>query len=376
MRTGFLLGFLGACGGGIASISTRRILREDDVKRLDGKLARIRAGAYTRADFIIADAKDGDMGPSLTSTGPKREKDGSWTRYRTRAEFIDQIRAIVEQDIVDIMLVSASNLERLDEHGTFRNSRVKPAIRANDTTDIWVVRGGRYSKEPSRPFRSASLARAAEAHHAGEGGTDLGLYSITFNNDLERDYRSLEAFASFRAEAAALGFRYFLEVFNPNVDAGLSPDALPHFVNDVILRCLAGVVKADRPQFLKIAYNGPKALEELASFDPSLVVGVLGGGAGTTRDCFELLYQAERYGARVALFGRKINLAESPLAMVEHMRAVVEGSLGPVEAVRAYHGELQKQGIKPIRSLDDDNVITEAVLQQAPSESAPIRLRA
>ena len=34
-------------------------------------------------DFIIADAKDPDMGPSLTSTGPKREPDGSWTRYRT-----------------------------------------------------------------------------------------------------------------------------------------------------------------------------------------------------------------------------------------------------------------------------------------------------
>ena len=43
---------------------------------------------------------------------------------------------------------------------------------------------------------------------------------------------------------------------------------------------------------------------------------MLGGGAGTTRDCFELLHQAERYGARVALFGRKINLAEAPLAMV------------------------------------------------------------
>ena len=174
-------------------------------------------------------------------------------------------------------------------------------------------------------------------------GTDLGLYSITFNNDLDADIASLEAFAEFRAEAAECGFNYFLEVFNPNVETGIDPEILPHYINDNILRCLAGVHQADRPQFLKIVYNGPKALEELASFDPSVIVGVLGGGAGTTRDCFELLHQAEKYGARVALFGRKINLAEAPLAIVAMMREVVDGNLSPQEAVQAYHGELQKQ---------------------------------
>ena len=84
-------------------------------KRLDQKLARIRAGKYKPTDFIIADAKDGDMGPSLTSSGPKRAKDGSWARYRTRAEFLDEIRAVVRQDVLDIMLVSASNLELLNK---------------------------------------------------------------------------------------------------------------------------------------------------------------------------------------------------------------------------------------------------------------------
>jgi hypothetical protein len=351
------------------------------MKRLDEKLARIRAGAYSRTDFVIADAKDGDMGPSLTSTGPKRDKDGSWTRYRTREEFLDQIQAIVEQDIVDVMLVSASNLEKLNERGVFLDSRVKPAVRANDTSCIWVVRGGSYTKKPSRPFRSASLSRVmygtAEPQPGSPVvGTDLGLYSITFNNDLDADHHALEQFAAFRADAAANGFKYFLEVFNPNVDSGIPPEILPHYINDVILRCLAGLVQADRPQFLKIAYNGPKALEELASFDPSLIVGVLGGGAGTTRDCFELLHQAERYGARVALFGRKINLAESPLSMVAMMRRVASGEVAPAEAVRAYHGELAKQGIKPLRSLDDDSAVTEPVLKQALSDAQPIRLRA
>jgi hypothetical protein len=339
------------------------------MKRLDQKLARIKAGEYRRSDFIIADAKDPDIGPSLPGAGPHRQADGSWTRYRTRAEFLDQMQMIIDQDVVDIMLASASNLELLIERGAFRNSAVTPAIRANDATDIWIVRGGTYAAQPSRPFRSANLSRvmygtATPTPGAPVTGADLGLYSVTFNNDIDADIRSLEAFAAFRAEAAALGFRYFLEVFNPNVRTGIDPGVLPHYINDCILRCLAGVMKADRPLFLKIVYNGPKALEELASFDPSLVVGVLGGGAGTTRDTFELLSQAERYGARVALFGRKINLAESPLAIVRLMREVVSGTVSPEEAVRAYHGELQEQGLKPQRSLQDDLAITEAVLER------------
>jgi hypothetical protein len=332
------------------------------MKRLDEKLARIRAGAYRRSDFIIADAKDPDMGPSLAACGPQRAPDGSWTRYRTRAEFLDQIRAIVRQDVVDVMLASASNVEALIGEGLFRDSAVTAAIRANDTTDIWMMRGATYNRHPSRPFRTASLARAREI------GVDLGLYSITFNNDIDADVTSLEAFAAFRADAAAHGFRYFLEVFNPNVETGIAPEVLGHYVNDCIVRCLAGVTSADRPQFLKIVYNGPKALEELASFDPGLVIGVLGGGAGTTRDTFELLAQAERYGARVALFGRKINLAESPLAIVALMREVASGNLGPAEAVRAYHGQLQRERITPARPLADDLAITERVLREAATE--------
>jgi len=195
-------------------------------------------------------------------------------------------------------------------------------------------------------------------------GTDLGLYSVTFLNDIDHDYEALDAFAAFREEAADNDFKYFFEVFNPNVDCGLDRAQIGEYINDSILRCLAGVTKADRPEFLKIVYNGPKALEELSSFDPDLVVGVLGGGAGTTRDTFELLHQAEKYGGRVALFGRKINLAESPLAMVSFMRQVADGTIAPEEAVRAYHGELQKQHLKPLRALQDDLAITETVLQR------------
>lgn len=327
--------------------------------RMDEKLARIRAGKYAKGDFIIADAKDGDMGPSINSSGPHRAKDGTWSRYRTRTEFLDKVQDIIEQDVVDIMLTSVSNLEALNERGVYSNSRVKPAIRANDTTDIWVFRGAEYAKQPSRPFRSADPAVAKSL------GCDLGLYSITFNNDLDADYASLNAFADFRRDAMASDFKYFLEVFNPNAPVGLAPEDVPAFVNDAMVRCLAGLSARERPEFLKIPYNGPKALEELAGYDPAITVGILGGGAGTTRDCLELIAQIERFGARVALFGRKINLADDPLEMVRMMRAVADGDLNSDQAVREYHGSLQRNGITPTRPLDEDAQITEAVLQAA-----------
>jgi hypothetical protein len=339
------------------------------MKRLDEKLRRIRAGQYGCGDFVLADAKDPDMGPGLAATGPRPLGDDGGTRLRTRGEFLEEVRAIVRQDIIDVMLLSASNLELLTDEGLFDASAVTPAIRANDTTDTWRVRGGNYHEFPSRPFRSALLARVmfgtAGAAPAGAPlrGTDLGLYSITFNNDVDADVATLEAFARFRADAAAIGFKYFLEVFNPNVDARIDPKLLPSYVNDCIVRCLAGVTKADRPQFLKMVYNGSRALEELASFDQSLIVGVLGGSAGTTRDTFELVAQAERHGARVALFGRKINLAESPLAIIALMRQVANHVITPIDAVKAYHAELDRRKLRSLRTLEDDLTITEAVLK-------------
>jgi hypothetical protein len=330
------------------------------MKKIDTKLSNIRAGRYTRADFMIADAKDADMGGGIGMAGPRRRPDGTFDGMRTRREYLDAITALVKQDIIDISLMSASNLEVLMEEGVFQTSGVQPAIRVNETTDVFGgIRHNTYTSRMSVPHRSAVLSRVV--------GTDLGLYSMTFNNDLDADLLTLEAFKEFRSEASKVGFRYFLEVFNPNAPVDLDREKIPGFVNDHIVRSLAGVVKADRPQFLKIPFNGPAALEELAQFDPTVVVGVLGGGAGTTRDAFELVYQAERHGGRLALFGRKINLAESPLALVALMREVANGTIMPVAAVRAYHGTLQAEGIQPARSLDDDLQITETPLKIAPS---------
>jgi DhnA family fructose-bisphosphate aldolase class Ia len=125
-------------------------------------------------------------------------------------------------------------------------------------------------------------------------------------------------------------------------------------VNDSIVRLLAGIGAATRPIFLKMPYFRPAALEQLVSYDSSLVVGILGGSAGTTFDAFHMLWEAKKYGARAALFGRKINNAENQLAFVAQLRALADGNTEPAEAVRAYHAELEQLNITPHRPLKED----------------------
>lgn len=336
-------------------------------KRLDEKLERIRRDPGGAKDFIIADAKDADMAFGVAAPGPARdEKTGeALNRWKTLEEFRQQIRDIIEQDIVDVMLLSASNVEQLAiREGLFTGSAITPAARANDTTDIWVVRGGCYPKQPSRPFRSATIdhikyGHLEDDHSRPVSGADLGLYSMTFANDLEHDLKTLEAFQAFRVEAEKKRFRYFLEVFNPNVDTGLEPEKVGAFLNDHIARCLAGVTEAGRPLFLKIPYNGPEAMEELVAYDPNLVVGILGGSAGTTLDAFQLIHDAKKHGARVSLFGRKINLSEHPLSFIECLRHVADEEMTPKDAVKKYHDALERLGIAPLRALADDLELTD-----------------
>ncbi len=328
-------------------------------KTLERRLASIQGGSYRPQsdDFILADAKDADMARGLGTAGPARPGPDGRPRdgFRPRSEFLEDMVQMTRQAEIDIMLTSARNGEVLADRGLFQGSPVTLAIRANDETDVWIGRHASYARQPSRPFRSASL-------EAVRRFCDLGLYSITFNNDLDSDLASLEAYARFREDARHNQFRHFLEVFNPNAPVGLDPEDVPAFVNDCIHRTMGGLTRTERPLFLKIAYNGPRALEELASDDPDLIIGILGGSAGTTRDCYELLAEGARHGARVALFGRKIQFAVSPLDLVSFMRPVIRGEISPPEAVRAYHAVLKSKKLPSPRSLEDDAAITDPVL--------------
>jgi hypothetical protein len=340
-------------------------------KSLDLKLKRIHADPHGAKDFILADAKDADMALAIGAPGKSPEAHSGELRYRSLAEFRDIIQQIVEQRLIDIMLMSASTSEVLAIHKRiFANSPVTPAARVNDTTDIHILRGSKYASQPSLPFRTATLDHIQCGHLDCKSeeravGSNLGLYSITFNNDAALDRNSLEQYKEFRLEAERKGFRHFLEVFDPNRTEAVEPSRIPEFINDVIVRTLAGVTSTGRPLFLKMVYHGPKALEELVHHDPHLIVGILGGSAGTTYDAFKLLSEARRHGARVALFGRKINNAENQLAFVRFLRLIADGEISAEEAVKAYHGVLQQLGVRPHRTLDEDMQLKTNVMQYA-----------
>jgi hypothetical protein len=329
-------------------------------KSLDTKLAEIHADPVGSQAFILADAKDADMAFGMGSAGVSPERHFGETRFKTLAEYREQIRQIIKQGLVDIVLMSASTNAQLTlVERLFDESAITPAGRANDASDVFVTRGGSYLEEPARPFRSAALDHLQCGHldcalSERERGANLGLYSVTFNNRLEEDLRTLEEYKAFREEAERKGFRHFLEVFDPNAPHQLAADMIPKFINDQIARTLAGVAPAGRPVFLKIVYHGPRAMEELVAYDPHLIVGILGGSAGTTYDAFKMLAEAKKYGARAALYGRKINQAENQLAFIEFLKLIADDMISPEEGVRAYHGVLQKLGVRPQRSLAED----------------------
>src|SRR6266487_6316364 len=183
------------------------------MKSLDAKLTEIKANPSSRA-FIIADAKDADMAFGVRAPGPRSYLSGRgerparfspevWSRnefgHRNLPVFLDIIREVVHQGIVDIMLMSAYVNEQLSiKEALFRNSHVTPSARANDTTDVWAVRHGCYTREASQPFRSASIDQIQcgqiecdPAQRDDFPGANLGLYSSTFVNGLEPDREAL-----------------------------------------------------------------------------------------------------------------------------------------------------------------------------------------
>ena len=328
------------------------------MKILDTKLKNIRNGDYKPSDFIIADAKDADMGGGRRAPGFIREENGKLTEKPASYEsYLNKMKEMTKSQMVDVMLMSMTSAERLVDQNIFNNSPVTPAVRLNDTSCIWgLLRHGEYDTHQSRPFATTQLRHA-------KNFVDLGLYSMTFNKDVDRDVYMLNEYRNFRDNAEKIGMRHFLEVFNSAV-INLSIEEMGQYVNDCILKTLAGQISKEKPLFLKIAYNGPKAMEELASYDPgNLVIGILGGGKGTSRDCFELLKQACKYGARVALFGRKVNLSENQLIIIETMRNVIENDLDSNDAVKLYHDKLLKENIKPDRDISKDSELTDPALK-------------
>ena len=270
------------------------------------------------------------------------------------------MREIVAQGLVDIMLMSASSNEVLTiNERLFDNSHVTPAVRTNDSTDIWLAHGtGRYGGQPSQPFRSATIdhIQCGKVECEAEErrfGADLGLYSVTFNNDVNLDHRTLEAYKAFRIEAEAKGFRHFLEVFDPNAPrtAARRPGAVhqrPYCAN---------LGRRDQP--------GPAAV-----FEDRLPWSCRHGSAGPLRPLAGG-GNSRRFGRHHlrrlphALGGEKIRRPRGPLRPQDQQRRA-STELHPLPPRRGRRSTrargsrqgvswaLEKLGIRPHRSLADD----------------------
>ena len=126
------------------------------VDSLLAKLAAIRANPCG-CTFILADARDADMSWGIPSFGKARSGLG----FRSAPAFLEEIRAVVRQGFVDVLLASASTMETLaHKERLFESTHVTPAVRINDATDIWCQRGARYRESPSAPFATAYIQEA------------------------------------------------------------------------------------------------------------------------------------------------------------------------------------------------------------------------
>ena len=91
-------------------------------KSLDRKLAAIHADPSGAKDFILADAKDADMAFGIGAPGLSPERHDGELRHKTLAEYRAQIRAVIHQGIVDIVLMSTSTSDLLTlKEGLFDN---------------------------------------------------------------------------------------------------------------------------------------------------------------------------------------------------------------------------------------------------------------
>ena len=101
------------------------------MKSLDLKLASLHADPGCD-EFILADAKDADMAFGLAAPGV----DPVTGALRSLADYRDQIREIVTQGLVDIMLMSVSTSELLtvEEHLFDGSTSRRPSVRTTRPT--------------------------------------------------------------------------------------------------------------------------------------------------------------------------------------------------------------------------------------------------
>jgi hypothetical protein len=268
--------------------------------------------------------------------------------YRTRPEFLELLRKVTADGYIDGLLMTPADAEVLavDER-LFEAHPVTPVVRVNAETAIWNPRFGRYRQQQSYPFQTVPLSEAAYCVYSIDEAKAchirLGLYSITLNNDVEADERTLNAYLRFAREVGETpDFDHILEFFLPNVNLpGVDEKARGQYVADSIVRMMSYLRRHQRPLFIKTVYTTSETWRELTSFDPTLVIGALGGPRQNARKTLQLAYDATEHGSRVILFGRSIFEEDDPRLIVKYLRAVLDRTMTVDEAHGAYQRSLR-----------------------------------
>ena len=106
-------------------------------KSLKIKIQKIKNNKYRPKDFIIADAKDADMGGGRRAPGYLREKNGALTDIPdTYDSYLKKMDEMTKSEMVDVMLMSMTSAEKLVGNKIFDNSPVTPAVRLNPNPNL------------------------------------------------------------------------------------------------------------------------------------------------------------------------------------------------------------------------------------------------
>lgn len=269
--------------------------------------------------------------------------------YRTHPEFVQLIRSIVEQGVVDAVLMTPADAELLSAmECLFQDSPVTPLVRMNAETGIWSPRHGQYKTVPSIPFQTVPVTGADWCDSLIRTASDscrvtAGLYSVTLNNDVAADHRTMSAYLAFAREVGKKeNFHHILEVFPPNVNLPeMDREQVASYTADSIVRITSHLTRRQRPLLIKTQYLSETVWRELTGFDPELVIGALGGSYQNAETTLDLAHRVIRGGGRAVLFGRPVFMEQDPPGMCGAIRAVIDGVMSASQALDAYRKGLQ-----------------------------------
>ncbi len=272
--------------------------------------------------------------------------------YRTRPEYLAMMREVMADGAIDGLLMTPADAEVLAfDEKLFDDSPVTPVVRMNAETHIWSPRHGKYRQQYSRPFKTVLTAEAGryctEAMQcARDCKIKLGLYSVTLNNDAEADARTTGEFLDFAWECGNTpDFHYFLEVFLPNMQQpGMDSKEQGEYIADNIVRLMSYLRSHQRPAFIKTVYTSADTWRALCDFDPTLVIGALGGTRVNARTSMQLAHDVTEHGGQVILFGRAVFQEDDPRMVARAIRSVLDREQSVDQALSQYQATLRAKG--------------------------------